>query len=134
MEDNNEEPRPVPHIVTAEEMLLKGLRMLYSEGRVKRAKGKTNEERFCDSYGVHTHTACDTYEMLQTSSNSDARIENAGPLELQFFLIALYFLRNYPTRGQLEQKFDYSKGYVAAKCWEWVRRIAALRDEVITLE
>jgi DDE superfamily endonuclease len=48
-------------------------------------------------------------------------------------LIGLYFLRNYPTRGDLERAFDFSKGWIAAKCWEWVVRLAALQAEKIVL-
>ena len=131
-DDEASDPPPISHIVTVEEMLNAGLRLLYSDGRIKRARGKTNVKRFNDSFGVYPRTACQIYEHLQTTTIDAAKVDNTGPLHLQYFLIALYFLRLYPTRGELEQRFDVSKGYLAKKCWEWVARIAALKEEVIT--
>jgi hypothetical protein len=131
-DDEARDPPPISHIVTMEEMLIAGLALLFSQGRIKRARGKTNLKRFNENFGVYPLTACHVYEHLQTTAIDAAKVDDAGPLHLQYYLVALYFLRLYPTRGELEQRFDISKGYIAKKCWEWVARIAALKEEVIT--
>ena len=66
-EDSTEEdPPPISHIVTVDEMLHVGVTLLYSEQRAKRAKVTTNIERFLESFGVTPQSACNVYEDLQT--------------------------------------------------------------------
>jgi hypothetical protein len=125
------DPPAISHIVTVGEMLDAGVKLCYTEARAKRAKRETNTERFFESFGVMAKTACSIYEDLQTTSVASARVNNANSSELSYFLIGLYFLRNYPTREDLERAFDFSKGWIAAKCWEWVDRFAALKAEKI---
>ena len=127
------DPPPIAHIVTQAEMLDAGIKLTYSEKKYKRAKLESNRQRFLDTFGLLPATACAVYEDLQKSGNPAARIENANATELQYFLIGLYFLRQYPTREGLERSFDYSKEWIAAKCWDWVIRIQALFDKEIVL-
>ena len=130
---DEENPPPIGHILTVIEMQEFGVKLTYNEKRTKRAKTETNEGRFLKSFGVTPKTACVIYENLQQTTNQTARIEKPDATALRYFLISLYFLRNYPTREDLERQFDYSRGWIAAKCWEWAKRIDALREEKIVL-
>jgi len=59
------DPPAISHIVTAKEMLDIGVSLAYSEGRAKRAKTETNQDRFLESFGVMPTTACNIYEDMQ---------------------------------------------------------------------
>ena len=128
-----DEAPAISHIVTVKEMLDAGLKLTYSEGRMNRANAGTNEGRFLETFGVAAKTACVIYEDLQQTTIEAAKLENAKELLLRYFLISLYFVRNYPTRPELEQRFDYSKGWISGKCWDWVRQLEALREEKIVI-
>ena len=82
----------VTHIVTSDEMLAIGIHLFYTEDRIGRAGQETNVGRFMEKFGVAPVTACSVYEDIQ---RIQAR-KDLTDLDLKFFLIALYYLKNYP--------------------------------------
>jgi hypothetical protein len=62
---------------------------------------------------------------------NQARIENGSDTTLKWFLMALHFLRRYPTEDEREAIFDVSKPYGAKRQWEYVEKIQALKEEKI---
>jgi hypothetical protein len=121
----------VTHIITSKKMMKYGLEFLYTVDRVARGKASTNLVRFRKNFGINPATACDVYEDMQKTDVQAARVEGCE-LNLKFFLITLYFLRKYPDGNTLEAVFDYSPGYIAAKIWDMVCKIHALKEEKIT--
>lgn len=131
-DDSSFEGVPIGHIVTEATMTKTGLSLFYKEVRIKRAKKKdvTNSKRFLRKFGVKPVTACQIYEDMQQTTIEKARVVG-NEKQLKFFLMALYYLRKYPEEDDLESTFDYSKKYIADKCWRFVGKIQALKEEKI---
>jgi DDE superfamily endonuclease len=120
------------HIIAVKEMQYKGLRLVgYTRTRIKRAADATNIERYQSHYGVSPGVCCTIYEDLQITAVEEARINNGSDTTLKWFLIALHFLRRYPTEDEREALFDVSKPYGAQKQWEFVEKIQAMKAEKI---
>jgi prolyl oligopeptidase PreP (S9A serine peptidase family) len=120
------------HVVAVTEMQYKGLRLVgYKRSRIKRAADPTNIERFLSHFGVSPAVCCTIYENLQRTAVIQARIENGSDTTLKWFLMALHFLRRYPTEDEREAIFDVSKPYGAMRQWEYVEKIQALKAEKI---
>jgi hypothetical protein len=114
--ESDEQNLRVTHIVTANVMLDTGLKLLYMERWIERVKGdQTNIDLFLNKYGIKPITACTVYKDLQMTDVEEARIVGSRK-NLQFFMVALYFLQKYPNREDLERiTFDYSPGYISNK-------------------
>ena len=130
--DTDDSDDEVPtHLVTAPVMLLNGLRLMgYQDRRIGRAKDKTNQERFLHHLGVEAATACAIHEDMQLTTIEAARI-NGNELTLKWFLLGLYYLRKYPKEVDIESKFDYSKYWGRAGCWDMARKIRAMKAQKI---
>ena len=65
-----------------------------------------------------------------TSDVQDARIDtcNANGVCFAHFLMALYFLKIYPTLVQITGPFDYSEKTCSKWVWFFVKKIVALKD------
>ena len=77
LEGSDEDVPTVKHVVTAQQILLFGLRMFFKEKRInnRRTKQYTNIIRFKRKFGVHPITASTIYEDLQKTNIEGARIE-----------------------------------------------------------
>ena len=73
------------------------------------------------------------YTDLQITTIADAKIEG-GDLDLKYFLMALYYLRKYPTEEDLTADFDFSNYWARKKTWGAIERIRLLKHKVITWE
>ena len=106
------------HLVTAPVMLRTGLLLMgFTEARIRRAKDETNQERFLNHVGVAASTACAICEDMQLATIADARIKGSE-LNLKWFLLGLCCIRKCPKASDLESKFDYSKHWGPAGCWD----------------
>ena len=85
-------------------------------------------------FGLAPHTTCRVYEDMQTTTIDLGNLSfTAGMTDLRFFLMALFFLRKYPTYDAIEQTFDLSPGYAAKKVWDWIARLRLLKADVIRM-
>lgn len=124
--------RRASHVVTAHQMLDFGLSLLYKPERLKRTKKEeTNSIRFNLKFGVKPMSAASLYEDMQETEIDAARIENPDVRTLQYFLITLYFLRKYPVMDVIESTFDFSTGFIGRKIWEHVRKLQAMKGDVV---
>jgi DDE superfamily endonuclease len=133
-QDDELEPELVVdhHVVAVNEMQYKGLRLRgYKKKKIKQAPDATNRQRFQSHYGISPWVCCTLYEDLQRTALVDAKIVNGNNITLKWFLIALNFLRKYPTEDEREATFDVSKPYGAQKQWEYVEKIQAMKAEKI---
>jgi hypothetical protein len=67
---------------------------------------------------------------MQRTSIAEAQIVGSDK-DLKFCLIALYFLRKYPTESDMESIFDYSPKYISGMVWKYVAKIRNLKNEII---
>ena len=131
-EDDDDFP-PIPHIVTATEMLLEGLRLLFDEKVVDRRGATSKIKNFVDNFGMKPTTACYVYEDLQSQYLNSTTETLGSKLDMQWFLRAVFYLRNYPKEHQLESTFGLNEKYASRYCWEWIRRIQGLKSLKIKL-
>jgi DDE superfamily endonuclease len=61
----------------------------------------------------------------------EARVDDAGQKDFDYFMIALHFLRVYPTEGQQAGLFNRSKRSCRDWGWMFVRKISALKASKI---
>lgn len=131
-EDNEDEIPPIPHIVTAVEMLREGLLLLIEEKVIIRRSINSQMKTFIDNFGMKPTTACMVYEDLQVKHlNSNPTL--GSELDLQWFLRSVFYLRNYPKEHQLESIFGLNEKYASRYCWEWISRIQGLASQKIKL-
>ena len=134
MDDSNDDPPPVNHFVSPEEMMKTALRYRgYTERRLKRAKGKTNIFRFKHHFGISPVTAVWVYTDLQTTNIPEAKIQG-GELDLKYFLMGLHYIRKYPSNEDQGVVFNYSSFWARMKTWEAIKKIRALKGKVILWE
>jgi hypothetical protein len=132
LESSEDDEYVVKHIVTASEILLFGLKLFYTERRIKNTKLRsTNVIRFRKKFGISPITASFIYEDMQKTTIDEARIENPNEKTLTFFLAAIFMLKKYPKEGDLESTFDYSPRYISIKVWEYIKKIHHMKAEVI---
>jgi hypothetical protein len=112
-------------------MMFLGLRLLqYRWRRLNAAKVKTNYNRFKSHYGVSPVTAAWVYEDLQVTNIEEAKVKG-NQSDLKGFLMALHYLRKYPTEEDMVARFDYCAYWAREKVWAAVKKIRALKREKI---
>jgi hypothetical protein len=130
-EDSNASIDPNVVVYTADEVLRAGLVVLkYTSKRIKRAKRKTNIERFKHHFGCPPLVAALIWEDLQTTAVPEAYLP-PPKAKLQHFLMALYQLRKYPKELDRERQFDLSRNYSRDLVWFYLKKIQALKAEKI---
>ena len=118
-------------VYTEGEVLRCGLRLAkFTSQRIKRAKKMTNCTRFAELFGVSATIATQVFHDLQTTVFDDARLERIEA-DLEFYLMTLYFLKNYPKESQIEALFDYSRKWARSMIWFYAKKIQALKQERI---
>ena len=119
----------MPHqIVTALEMLSAGLTLLLEEKIIQRRCQNTHLKTFTDHFGVRASTACSVYEDLQVKL---AVVHNDE--SIKWFLLSLYYLKNYPKEHQLDSTFGVNEKYGSQLCWRWIKCIQALKSAKIVM-
>ena len=96
-------------VYTAREILKNGLHLVgYSkERRIRRAKKKTNIDRFRSHFGSNPNVLAEILEDLQMTDVEEAQVP-AEELNINHFLMAMHQLKRYPTEIEREAMFDIS--------------------------
>ncbi len=129
MEDGNHN-NPTS-ILTADEFLKIGLQLVgYKKRRIRRAKKRSNVERFLGHYGSIPCICAMIWEDLQTTEVEEARIP-AEHLNVAFFLMSMHHLKRYTTEVEREGIFDISLKWGRDKVWYYVEKIQALKAQKI---
>ncbi|KAG7368233.1 hypothetical protein IV203_030976 [Nitzschia inconspicua] len=122
----------VKDLISANRMQEIGLNLLRFEGKkVSKSNKKTNDERFIANYGSSPLVCSMIYEDLQRTRVPAARVSSKANLKVRFFLMAIHFLKCYPTERQREATFQYCPSWSRRKIWFWINQIAALQSEKI---
>lgn len=105
-------------VYTEQEMLRQGLKLVgFSSGRILRVKNiETHEQQFTQKFGVCVKVAIKVFKDLQTTVFNEAFI-NPEKIKLDFFLMALYFLRIYPKESKVESTFGLSPKWARQQIW-----------------
>lgn len=120
-------------IHTSRDVLLTGLKLVYSEARIYRVKddpgeSKTNAQRFKDHFGASHIVVALIWKDLQTTSLRRARIK---VLKFDAFLEALNFLYRYKRESEREAQFDKSPKTIRKWSWYYLMKIQALKASKI---
>jgi hypothetical protein len=117
--------------IQPEEVLERGLRLLgVTPEERNRRKYWTNELDFVAHFGPSPDVVAALWTNLCTTQVAAAKIDPRKH-RLKDFLVALHWLKVYPT--ERERKIAIKVGKNSGRKWSWlyVRKIAALKDEVI---
>lgn len=125
-------------IVTDDEIMNVGLSLMrYSDEKIGRVDIKENLLRFCSLFGLTPIACAQLWEALQVTDLEDARVEGTlAQLEkyLRLFLMALHWLKCYPTEAQREALFQLNPKTCREWGWYFVDKIAALQEEKVRNE
>ena len=114
-------------ILTSEEVLRRGLQFVgYDDRRQQRCQRSTNLKRFRANFGAAPIVYAQIWEDLLTTKMKGANIIDSKP-KYDDFLLAIYWLRCYPTEQQLEAQFGVSDKTARKYVWYYTNKIAALK-------
>jgi hypothetical protein len=116
-------------VVNEEQMLQLGLEI---GGFGQGGSLQTDMRRFRDLYGGHPKATAAVFRDLQTIDMGDAKIVK---ISLQYFLMALYYLRGYGIENRVMVVFGL-------KCpktfrhhiWTYLKAMQALKAEKVSIE
>ena len=97
-------------ILTADELLHQGLRFVGNELHCIQnvSRRRTNVDRFKSHYGSDPVVYAQIWEDLQLTRIPEARIDTRTVIS-RHFMMAIYFLKCYPTEAQLAVSFSICK-------------------------
>ncbi len=117
-------------ILTADEMMRIGLEMCGFDGRRQnKACRALNLRRFKAHFGSNPIVYAQIWEDLQTTMIPKARID--GKMCVESFLMAILFLKIYPTEEVLSGLFKICDTSVRKWVWYYVTKIQALKKEKV---
>lgn len=112
-------------------ILRRGLRMVgLSKHRIKTWRMRSLVHQFKIHFGAHPKVYKEIWISLQTTAVNRARVPRAK-LDLDYFLMAIYFLRVYPTQEEMVPKFDLCRETIDTWLWYYLEKIQALKEEKI---
>ena len=116
-------------VVTADEILRQGLR---HGGFKKCRQSDANLRRFKSFYGSHPVVYAQIFEDLQTTDIPEARIITTKPgVTLDNFLLAIHFLKVYPTRERSAGMFHMGEQTAAKWGWYFSKKVQALKKHKV---
>lgn len=96
--------------------------------QVRRAQ---NLERFKALYGSNPVVYAEIFEDLQMTQIAEAYVD-PKLLFVDSFLMALHFLKCYPTENQLSGLFKFCEKTARKWGWFYARKIQALKEEKVS--
>jgi len=128
-EDSDEEfGEAIGDIVTIDEMLLFGLRMIgFNEKQIERANDDTNCQRFKDSFGASCIVATNMWEDLLLSTIEEIHVPK-NKQKLKCYLMTMHFVKRHPVESDRESRFNFGKTTVRNWTWHFAKKIQALKQ------
>ena len=110
---------------TKEEFMLLGLQLCgYSVQTIDRNCDATNLSRFKDNYYITPTTCSIVFEDIQSTENG-ARIDKPNP---KYWLLALYYLKKYPTKHQMAGFLDVREATALTNSKKYVDALQGLKE------
>lgn len=121
-------------LVTPDDMLAYGLDLVgFDHRRQGRVKRETNVARFGEHYGSTPLVVSAIWESLQTTQLPRARIQVKRWKDLTHFFQALHWAKCYPTEGVRSGRFNFCEKTCQKWGWLYMKKIAALKDQVVCI-
>jgi len=118
-------------IYTPDEIMAMGFELAGFDRHRQKVKRKTNLDRFRGAYGSAPVVVACIWEGLLTTSNPEARIDCKAAKHIDRFLLALHFLKVYPTERREAGIFGVDKTTTWSWHWYFIEKIQALKKEKI---
>jgi hypothetical protein len=119
-------------IYTANDIMKIGLLHVgFNRSRLRRAKKKTNIDRFRGHFGSNPNVIAEILEDLQTTEVEEAHAPSEE-LNIHHFLMAMHHLKRYPTECEREAIFNISHMWGRNSCWFYIEKVQALKAQKIT--
>ena len=130
---DNGRPFPALSVLSAKEVLKRGLELLFKEGRIHRVTGDpytsaTNIQRFKNHFGANPAVVALIWADLQTTVIAKARIT---VFKFDMFLMALHFLYRYHRESEREAQYDRSPKILRKWAWYYLIKIQMLQSAKI---
>jgi hypothetical protein len=103
----------------------------FKRRRLRRAKRKTNIDRFRGHFGSNPNIIAEILEDLQTTEVEEAYVPSEE-LNINHFLMAMHHLKRYPTEIEREAIFNISHMWGRNSCWFHIEKVQALKAQKIT--
>lgn len=117
--------------VTEDKFTFYGLQLAgYTEKEIGRMKEKGKRENFVVHFGSRPHVLTKMWDDLKQTQNEDAKIDEAWDDPVKF-LMAHYFLKNYPRDRQMPAIFHFSRKVIRAWIWYYIGKMSALKTDKI---
>ena len=114
--------------LSKEEFMLLGLQMMgFSIGTIKNNCYATNLERFKDQY----YATPSTCEKLLVDIQSDENTANIKKPIPRYLLLTLFYLKKYPTKGQMAGFLDVTEKTALTHAKRYVDAIQGLKEKKI---
>ena len=130
--DHATENHGVTSILTPKEIMKIGLKLIvgFKRQRIRRARRKTNVERFKGFFGASPAVYAEVWEDLQKTDVVEARVPPQDR-NAKHFLMAMHHLKRYPTELEREAMFDISRMWGRDWCWYFIEKVQALKAQKI---
>jgi hypothetical protein len=129
--DHATENHGVTSILTPKEIMKIGLKLVgFKRQRIRRARRKTNVERFKGFFGASPAVYAEVWEDLQKTDVVEARVPPQDR-NAKHFLMAMHHLKRYPTELEREAMFDISRMWGRDWCWYFIEKVQALKAQKI---
>jgi hypothetical protein len=115
---------------STKEFLFLGLELAgFSGYTIRRNEKKMNLERFKDSFYASPQTAEDIFADIQGEDLGENRVAKPNPI---YLLLALFYLKKYPTKHALAAFLDSTEKTVLAWAKRYVKAIQALKEKKVS--
>ena len=131
VDTSDNEDVPDLAIFTADEILVKGLKLLgWTDKQIARPRGDTNLERYIGMYGMFPEAVAQLVEDLQTTKVKEARIP-ADKFNIDKLHWTIHWLYRYPTETEQSNTWNKCANTIRDACWFYVKKIKSLKEEKI---
>jgi hypothetical protein len=119
-------------IVSPDDMMERGLELGgFSARQIEHAGLKLKYSRFKSWFGSQPVVYAQIWEDLLTTDIAEARILPKD--DLDYFLMALHFLKGYDTEGERSGNFQLNEKTLRKWTWYFVEKMAALKALKVSL-
>jgi hypothetical protein len=119
-------------ILTALEMQGEGLTLAGFDAKWQgRVGDKRNAQRFVESFGSTPAVCAVIWHDLQTTDIPSARINPRSVKQVKKFLVAMYYLYNYPKEKNIPGTLKICERNAREIVWEYAAKLRALKEEKV---
>jgi hypothetical protein len=119
--------------LTEDQILVQGLKLFnFEEYRTENVNDRQNNERFKAHFGSLPIVYARIWTALQEIDDPQASILYERGVTIRKFLMAIHFLKCYPTESQLAGVFRMSERTARTWVWYFLKKIQALKQHKVS--